>query len=39
MAALVDLFERHRREDHSQRHWALSVLESATRRLFAERQA
>lgn len=35
VAALVELFERHGREDHCQRLWALSVLESATRRLLA----
>jgi asparagine synthase (glutamine-hydrolysing) len=35
VVALVELFGRHGREDHCQRLWALSVLESATRRLLA----
>jgi asparagine synthase (glutamine-hydrolysing) len=35
IATLVELFERHGREDHCHRLWALSVLESATRRLLA----
>jgi len=35
VAALVDLFERHGREDHCQRLWALAALESVARRLLA----
>jgi asparagine synthase (glutamine-hydrolysing) len=35
VTSLVELFERHGREDHCQRLWALAVLESAARRLFA----
>jgi asparagine synthase (glutamine-hydrolysing) len=33
VCVLVDLFERHRREDHCHRLWALTVLDSAARRL------
>ena len=33
--ALVDLFEQHGREDHCCRLWALTVLDSATRRLLS----
>jgi asparagine synthase (glutamine-hydrolysing) len=35
VAALLNVFERHTREDHCYRLWALTVLESAKRRLFA----
>ena len=35
VVALVDLFEQRGREDHCQRLWALTVLDSAVRRLFA----
>ena len=33
---LQDLFEQHGREDHCHRLWALTVLDSAARRLLTE---